>query len=156
MIDEIGTICDIHVFDYSYNYERPQNKEKNIQFHQWGLVASSESGSQKGNFFTFPEIVKQLGHEGKTIDIFKIDCEGCEWATRPDWMNQDIRQVLIETHKMPSKYNEGLTYFQSFKQNQFAMFSKEQNGYSFWTTCYEFSYIKLHPNFWDQDAEGLV
>jgi Methyltransferase domain len=153
IINEVGTICEIHVFDFSYNYERPQNKEKNIHFHQWGLRASSERRPWKGVFYTFPEILKLLGHEGKTIDIFKIDCEGCEWATRPDWMNQDIRQVLIETHGAPRSYSDGLAYFQSYQHNQFAMFYKEHNGYSFWKTCYEFSYVKLHSQFWDPDSD---
>jgi Methyltransferase domain len=147
MIQQIGTICEIHVFDYSGNFERPQNKEQNIHFHQWGLQASFENRSQ-GTFYTFPEILQLLGHENKTIDIFKIDCEGCEWNTQQDWINQDIRQVLIETHQLPRNSSLGLNYFHSYKRHQFAMFSREVNGYG-GGQYYEFSYIKLHPDFWD-------
>jgi Methyltransferase domain len=150
MIQQIGTICEIHVFDYSKDYERPQNKERNIHFHQWGLRARLEKRSQ-GEFYTFPEILLKLGHEKKTIDIFKIDCEGCEWDTQGDWIHQDIRQVLVETHELPKNSSFGLKYFQSYKKNQFAMFSKEVNGFGE-GKFYEFSYIKLHPLFWGPES----
>jgi hypothetical protein len=27
--------------------------------------------------------------------------EGCEWHTFKDWIKEDIRQILIETHELP-------------------------------------------------------
>jgi Methyltransferase domain len=152
MIREIGTICEIHIFDYSNNYERPQNKQQNIHFHQWGLQASN-ADRKGGEFYSFPQILKKLGHEKKTIDIFKIDCEGCEFSTQKDWINKDIRQVLIETH--PSKnWPSFLKYFQDFKKNQFAMFYKEPNGASE-GKCNEYSFLKLHPQFWKKPVDGV-
>jgi Methyltransferase domain len=154
IINEVGKICEIHVFDFSGDYGRPQNKAKNIHFHKWGLQASSQDRSKEGQFYTFPEILKQLGHEDKTIDIFKIDCEGCEWTTQQDWIDQDIRQVLIETHSVPKQWNVGLKYFQSYKQNQFAMFYREANV-MIAAKCFEFSYVKLHPQFWNTSNVAL-
>jgi hypothetical protein len=40
---------------------------------------------------SIPEFQKLLRHEGRTIDILKIDCEGCEWTSYKDWINTDIR-----------------------------------------------------------------
>jgi hypothetical protein len=149
MISEIGRICEIHVFDYSKDYDRPENKENNIYFHQWGLQGSHQNRTG-GEFYSFPQILKKLGHEKKTIDIFKIDCEGCEWGTQKDWINRDIRQVLIETHSS-KRWPDFLKYFQSYKKNQFAMFYKEPNGFSK-GLCSEYSYVKLHPQFWKNTA----
>ncbi len=30
-----------------------------------------------GEYKTMPQIMKELGHEERVIDVFKIDCEGC-------------------------------------------------------------------------------
>jgi Methyltransferase domain len=148
LISEIGTICEIHVFDFSGDFERPQNKEKNIHFHKWGLQASSENLSTKEDiFYSFPEILKLLGHEEKVIDIFKIDCERCEWKTQHDWINHDITQVLIETHGLPKEWSKGLNYYQAYNKNHFAMFYREANLYTK-GKCHEWSYVKLAPEFW--------
>lgn len=140
-----GTDCEVHIFDYSADYDRPaENEDKNFHFHRWGLQGSQQHRGPM--FFSFQEILKKLGHEYRTIDIFKIDCEGCEWDTYKDWITHDkIRQVLVETHRLPTQ-EIGLEYFQAFKKNNFAMYSKEVNGFGN-GQFYEFSYIKLHPNF---------
>ena len=78
----VGDVCEVHIFDFSNNYDRDVNAEKNIHFHQLGLQGTHQNRkSQRGEFASFPEILKRLGHENRTIDIFKIDCEGCEWDT---------------------------------------------------------------------------
>jgi hypothetical protein len=90
------------------------------------------------------------------IDIFKIDCESCEWANYKDWISADIRQILIENHGVPSPFtgnkwhHESMLvsdFYDAFRDNHFAMFSKEVNVYG-GGNCIEFSYIKLHPDFW--------
>ena len=72
MYKELGGICEIHIFDFSQNYTRNKNLDRNMHFHQWGLKAASDP--KKGKFVSFPEIVDRLGHKGKPIDVFKIDC----------------------------------------------------------------------------------
>jgi hypothetical protein len=48
--------------------------------------------------------VNSLGPEGSIVDIFKIDCERCEWSTFQDWFSVglDIRQVLVQVHSAPA------------------------------------------------------
>jgi hypothetical protein len=70
--------CEIHVFDFG-GYERPDDAARNIHYHQWGLEGTEEKSKIKRKMMSFPDIVKTLGHEKRTIDILKIDCEGCEW-----------------------------------------------------------------------------
>lgn len=82
-------MCEVHVFDFgTYNnskFDRSTREKMNIHLHPWGLGSSYskkyrwraiERGEQ---FLPFQEIRKRLGHENRTIDIFKIDCESCEW-----------------------------------------------------------------------------
>jgi hypothetical protein len=66
------------VFDFG-GYERSNDAVRNIHYHQWGLEGSEEKSTIKRKMMSFPDIVKTLGHEERTIDILKIDCEGCEW-----------------------------------------------------------------------------
>ena len=86
--------CEIHIFDPA-NWTRPNDvQEKNIHYHPWGLLSTYNHESKSvvwpkgygGVYKTFPETIELLGHQDRTIDIFKIDCEGCEWTTHKDWI----------------------------------------------------------------------
>lgn len=144
MVQETDGLCEIHVFDYSQNYTRSKNSDLNIHFHQWGLQGSD--APEDGAWKSIQQIMRALGHESRTIDILKIDCEGCEWESFRDWIGLDIRQILIETHSLPKNKTLGLQFFDSFVENHFAMLSKEVNPWG-GGQYVEFSYIKLHPSF---------
>ena len=140
-------ICEIHIFDYSQNYTRKKNLGRNMHFHQIGLHGSQNI--PKNKFMNYFEILQMLNHTNRIIDIFKIDCEGCEWTTYTDWLkpnsnngNNNIRQILIETHNLPKNKTLGLDFFNSFLENNFYMYSKEVNPWG-GGSCVEFSYIKL-------------
>jgi hypothetical protein len=77
--------CEIHIFDPADWTRRNDAEVKNIHYHAWGLSSTYDLTSKsivwpkgrKGGFKTFPETLELLGHQNRTIDIFKIDCEGC-------------------------------------------------------------------------------
>mmetsp|Transcript_18511 Transcript_18511/g.26146 ORF Transcript_18511/g.26146 Transcript_18511/m.26146 type:complete len:299 (-) Transcript_18511:119-1015(-) len=64
---------------------------------------------------TLPTIIKELGHEGQTIDILKIDVEGSEYAFLENLLDKTsgcpdfIKQISLEWHHFSwdSKYGEG-------------------------------------------------
>jgi len=75
--------CEIHVFDPG-NYDRDDLQSKNVYYHKWGLTGSGDIDSPivpRGatEMYSFQQIRRKLGHVNRTIDVFKIDCEGCEW-----------------------------------------------------------------------------
>ena len=93
------------------------------------------------------DTIKELGHEGRTIDIFKIDCEGCEWYSYKDWVQDpavDIRQIQVEVHDTPDLVHD---FFQSIHNANFAMFHKEPNIQWAAGNCVEFAFLKLAPSF---------
>jgi hypothetical protein len=87
VVDTLGQLCEIHVFDIDDFDRGAENANRGIIFHKWGLASSYSSVNNKevtqlgSNVIThtFQEIKKLLGHEDRTLDVFKIDCEGCEW-----------------------------------------------------------------------------
>jgi hypothetical protein len=175
LYDLLGPICEIHIFDFD-PFSREDGAEKNIHYHQWGLTSSYSKlyKPPPGKLlYTFQEIKKKLGHEHRAVDIFKIDCEGCEWHTWKDWIKEDIRQILIETHELPLQNQIRPTndfgllpkmgankYFDAFEENGFVMFAKEINSPN-WNNniggrCSEWSYIKMAPEFLDMKSPASV
>jgi len=45
-------------------------------FHQWGIAAQATTDSRGRVYKSLQETIQELGHSGRTIDIFKMDCEG--------------------------------------------------------------------------------
>ena len=146
--------CEIHVFDPAPQYGRKGDAQKNIHYHAIGLKSSYEAFQFESfpttyEFLTFPEIQKRLGHENRRIDIFKIDCEHCEWATYQDWLHPDIdiRQVLVETHGLRPQPHR---LFDRFLDVGLVPFSKEANthpGAKPYGQLFEWGFVKLHTDF---------
>lgn len=113
VFDMHGKSCEIHVFDPATRFARANDPTtKNIHYHPWGLLSTYDKENKSkvwpagygGTYKTFPEILKELGHdnENTVIDILKIDCEGCEWSTYKDWITIGARQILVEMHGVPT------------------------------------------------------
>lgn len=83
--------CEIHIFDftdYTSAMKAWGGSGVNASFHAWGLGSKDGAmnikvspGQKRPTFKSFRETVNELGHVGRSIDLFKIDCEGCEVCT---------------------------------------------------------------------------
>lgn len=170
--------CEIHVFDpapaTSPRGDRAVNLERNIHYHPWGLLSSYDASQSSnvwpaghgGGFKTLHDTMTLLGHSPNTtvIDIFKLDCEGCEWDTYHDWLGYGFRQILVENHGVPVKpsthdrpqldpaqrkfINKPLdvtAYYNAFTQHGYALYHAEIFG----GIAVDVSFIKLRKDFWE-------
>ena len=141
---DVSPECEVHTFDPTIG-EQPSNLPvgKNIHFHPWGLASQDE-----GSYKTLPSIIKELGHTGREIDIFKIDCEGCEWDTYKSWFdgNTIIRQIQVEVHwgteGAPPTSAQNFMLF--LKSKGYVIFHKEPNIQSGGGSCIEYAFLLLN------------
>lgn len=148
--DRIGSACEMHVFDVTGYNRRNGNFTEIVRdaggiFHQWGIGTAEQSARNPSKFRTLKETVEALGHNGRTIDIFKIDCEGCEWATYKEWFDADvdmIRQILVEVHSV--KVPETFDFFRTLSELGYVIFHKEANVLATpFGDAWEYAFIKL-------------
>ena len=145
--------CEVHTFDPTGNsteFER-LGKESMVSFHPWGLAATSRTMHNDATGLENPlmplsKIQGVLGHKNRTIDLLKVDCEGCEhesleniWADVIDG-KLDIGQVMVEVHG--TSFNDTKKFFEGASRAGFQIFHKERNhiGCDGWS-CVEFSLI---------------
>jgi len=132
VLNHVSPSCEVHTFDIK-DYSRGKNfTEEAVKigtnFHHWGLGQSKRKGS---NMKRFKNIMTELNHQKKTVDLMKIDCERCEYEQYKDWL-QDwndmgvlVRQVMLEVHNsdMPGVDN----LFKAFQEAGYVIFHKEAN-----------------------------
>jgi hypothetical protein len=142
--------CEFHTFDGTMNLTNralPADlEEKRIHFHNWNLGTTGGTSQQGWTQKTIQEIVSELGHNGRTIHVFKIDCEGCEYGVLPQVIDMVesgqlvIDQIQVEIHGTDAARIQ--TFFQRMRSAGYAIFHKERNhwgcnGY----TCVEYSFL---------------
>lgn len=168
-------ICEIHIFDiddYSQEMEEWAKKENvtDLYFHQWGLTtAAAAAGNATGDeiavasptsdtnhtFRSVGDIVASLGHTNREqIDIFKIDCESCEWDTFEEWLDPvtmpRLQQILIELHRSPP--TKVLPFFDTLRAKGYVTFHKEPNIQHSQGNCIEYAFLKLAPAFFQKGS----
>lgn len=146
--------CEIHTFDPTLL--RPFVGDEYATFHPWGLGEEGERVHIKKLNVTFytrsvRSIVEELGHTGRKIDIFKIDCEGCEFEAMPPVFeamaagSMQIDQLLIEIHAYVS-YEEMTDFFAMADHAGFRLTHKERNGWGCsGSGCVEYAFVS--PSF---------
>lgn len=150
VLESVSGDCEIHIFDHTVSALQLVSKQRKpwkTYFHQYGL-----SDAPSGDFKSLTDIVRMLGHEGRTIDIFKIDCEGCEWTTYESWFEAPIQisQILIELHKGTRNEDDpkkpvAKTFFESLHSKGYRIFHKEANTQ--WSAldelCVEYGFVQM-------------
>ena len=130
--------CETHTFD-------PTLKSRFIgdvfaSFHPWGLGNDGETirferGHTNATFTTssLEHMMTDLGHTGRKIDIFKIDCEGCEYSAMHPVFDAiakgtiQIDQILIELHR--TSYETITSFFKGVDKAGMRIVHKERNGW---------------------------
>jgi hypothetical protein len=73
------------------------------------------------------DTITELGHRGRVIDVFKIDCERCEWTTFDGWFDAGatLRQIQVEVHQSPA--DKVHDFFLDMQKAGYVTFHKEPN-----------------------------
>jgi hypothetical protein len=150
--DQISPSCEIHTMDMK-NWDKYKGgaPPKFVNFHVIQVGARPPATN-------VPQIVERLGHQKRTIDLFKIDCEGCEWSTFKAWFGEGvyIRQILVELHwedwdKGKRKSIQQMEVMHEFFNFLFSLgyviFHKEPNILGCKGHCLEYSFVKMSPEF---------
>jgi len=121
--------CEIHTFDID-----PQDDwtiPDFVSFHGWGISDLPIDGIK-----TLEMTVEELGHKNVGIDVFKCDCEGCEYRVGSAFWDPEIgiKQMQLEVHfggKWRSEGSAQADFMEQLIRHGFVIFSKEPNTESF-------------------------
>ena len=140
--------CETHTFDPTI---RTFFGNDFATFHRWGLGIDGEK-TQHWEGKSFETVIRALGHENRTIDILKIDCEGCEWTTLPPLLDAiaagrtRVHQIQVELHaatrQSASTPETRDAFFDTLDRAGMRIFHKERNhwGCDGWK-CVEYSFV---------------
>ena len=159
--------CEIHVFapgELSEATRSNANMHSNIHIHGWGFKGSAvQANPGSGEFKTFEETVKELGHVDRDIDLLVLDCVGCEWdvmkvllpvassgqPAAADGVG-DILQIVVNLYNKPPNAND---LFQAMRLNNYATFHTMPAAAPKATeNQFGFSFIKLSSEFWGKET----
>lgn len=109
--------CDIFMFDPTINGSELQmtNSEREA-FYPWGLSSfhykqnfsieydGKPTEKLEGEFTTYEDIRKRLGHQKRDVNYLKLDIENMEWSVLPQLVKgghlDRVSQLAIEVHTM--------------------------------------------------------
>ena len=159
MQNEIGPgICEFHIFDPgNYTGMVPAELQR-THFHVWGLARQDPNAAGQPEpgkkFYGLKDTIKLLGHENlDMIDIFKIDCEGCELKTFKDWTGPGIptlHQIQVEIHNAPPVV---IDMFDSLEEEGYVRYHKEPNIQFSDGSAVEYGLLKLDKEFFSLRKE---
>jgi hypothetical protein len=82
--------CEIHVFGIGGYARASDPQHRSMHFHQWSIEGSNDKVDNDADarkstsveapaILSLPESLEKLGHQNRTIDIIRLDCEECTW-----------------------------------------------------------------------------
>merc|ERR1711865_933083 len=120
----------------------PKAPPKYVQYHIFTV------GNKPPVSKSVSQIVSELGHNKRVIDVLKIDCESCEWSTYRSWLDGRIfiRQILVEVHR---SYDTKTihSFFKFLFDHGYVIFHKEPNIAASKGNEIEFAFLKLDTTF---------
>lgn len=158
VLKHVSNKCDIHTFDrdaYAFNKNFTDLGIKaGVNFHHTSLGPPTE---KVPNGKRFKDIIPDLKHQGRTVDIMKIDCEGCEWDQFGEWFadwkehNLTVRMLLIEVHQ--SRLPETPDFFAKMLELGYVIYHKEANTLN--PKCFEYAFLLLDTAFQKKQEEKV-
>ncbi|CAH1782292.1 unnamed protein product [Owenia fusiformis] len=99
--------CEVHAFDPTMNIT-DHKRGKSIYFHNIGLGVEDTINDLGWKMRRVSTIMKDLGHDNKIIDFFKMDIEYSEWMVFPEMIRDGvlgkIKQLVFEFHTHMRKH----------------------------------------------------
>ena len=140
------TGCEIHTFDPSF--KDPAGRQGAHTKRFWGANFSTFHKRKLSLSYTVSDMMRELNHTGRRLDVLKIDCEQCEWSCVPPIAEQvsagtlSIGQLLVEVHDARLSNGSVHRFFGSLSRANFRLFHKERNhwgclGYK----CLEYAFV---------------
>jgi len=162
VIKEISPSCEIHIFDPAppaseaeqYTAERKTPMPAQATYHQVAIGPDGTNAVDGVPTKSISTIIKELGHTGRWIDIFKIDCEGCEWSAYSDFSRDGvmIRQIQAELHLTEETWPSPVLsqwvrpLFETLSEAGFVVFNKEPNILASGNDV-EYAFLRLNTSF---------
>lgn len=122
--------CEVHSFDPSMLDVKEHVRATGVNFHPIGLGGQTDNTSRPRvkkfvkkhpsitwKMKTLSEILRDLGHQKRYLDILKIDIETYEWDVLRHIMDEGltprIRQLIIEFHIFPDEPKTKIIEYQN-------------------------------------------
>ena len=139
--------CETHTFDPTL--DEPFVGDKYSAFRPWGIGRDGitrEFDGMKFETMSIATIMKRLGHEGRRIDMLKMDIEGAEWEALPELFGQIaagkvvVDQLQVEVHF--GEFGKIRRVFEQADAAKMRIMHKERNhwgcdGYN----CLEYAFV---------------
>ena len=150
-IHKMNPECEIHVFDPTDTPDVSSVVSTVGSFHLWGL-SDKEAPFSLGKVMSLTQIMEELGHSGRRLDVLKVDVEGAEWDSFNNhiWKRcaegkLSISQLQIELHVkgvMTGKRTVPKRFFDGADKCGLMIFHKERNGWGCGGfRCLEYAFI---------------
>lgn len=145
-----GAHCEMHIFDSNPKFFKQvpiAQQEVNATYHTYGISAGGRGafgGTAGMRFKGLVEIMTELGHVGRRIDILKMDVEGAEYTSmRPVFERMAAGEIqadtfLVELHS-PNP-NTLLNFAKAAHDAGLLLYHKERNNWASCTAAVEFAF----------------